>query len=351
MAKKKRHHYVPKFYLRRFSVNEEGKFLGLYNLNNKRFIQNAPLKNQAYENYLYGEDDEIENALADMEGNISQLFNIWTDEKQLYPPLPESNAFKLFKQFILYQAYRTPKSGNDLMTKINEGLKTVIKEFKPDLWDKMKDSTLVHENSVLYGLSHAIEHQHLLNYLDCKFLVNLSLLPFITSDAPVIFYNQLMEQAENYTGATAFVAKGLQIFYPIHPSLMICLYDPNVYEFGNNCNNCCSTESIDEVHQLNGLQLINSKSQVFFDDLISEEYIQELCKDFEEYRGTSKNINRIVNHGNRKFFLTSSEDAHINLELDFFKLKVNPKDYENDFESLRHPSFVRPPIRKISLDD
>lgn len=52
MAKKKRHHYVPQFYLKRFSNNNESKVLGIYNLDNKKFIQNAPLKSQAYENFL-----------------------------------------------------------------------------------------------------------------------------------------------------------------------------------------------------------------------------------------------------------------------------------------------------------
>jgi len=351
MIKKKRHHYIPRFYLKRFSVNNEGKFLGLYNLNNRRFIQNAPLKSQAYENFLYGEDDEIENALAEMEGNVSQMFNYWTDERLLYPPPPETNGFKLLKRFILYQAFRTPKSGNDIMEMLNQGMKTFVKEFKPDLWKSFKDGTLVHENTVLLGLFRSIEHEHLLDYLECKFLVNLSLLPFITSDSPVIFYNQLMEQADNYTGATGFVAKGLQIFYPIHPRLMICFYDSNVYDFGNGQENCCSTESIEEVHQLNGLQLINSKSQVFFDDLISEEYIKELCKHFEEYRGTRKNINKIIKQGTRKFFFSSSEEPHINLTLEFFKLKVNSENYKNDAGAVRHPSFVRPPIKKISLDE
>lgn len=31
MANKKRHHYIPRFYLKRFSVNNEEKFIGLYN--------------------------------------------------------------------------------------------------------------------------------------------------------------------------------------------------------------------------------------------------------------------------------------------------------------------------------
>lgn len=342
MIKKKRHHYIPRFYLKRFSVNNEGKFLGLYNLNNRKFIPNAPLKSQAYENFLYGEDDEIENALAEMEGKVSQMFNYWTEERLLYPPPKETNGFKLLKRFILYQAFRTPKSGVDIMEKLNEGLKTVVKEIKPDLWKHFKDGELIYENPVLLGLFKSIEHDGVLNHLDCKFLVNLSLLPFITSDSPIVLYNQLLEKADNYIGATGFVVKGLQIFYPIHPRLMICLYDPCVYDFGDNNEDCSSTESIEEVHQLNGLQLANCKSQLFFDDLISEEYIIELCTHFEEYRGTAKNINKIINQENRKFFLTSSEDIHIGLDLDFFKLKVNPNDFKNEIAPLRHHSLEHP---------
>jgi hypothetical protein len=168
------------------------------------------------------------------------------------------------------------------------------------------------------------------------------LLPFITSDSPVVFYNELLEKAENYVGATSFVAKGLQIFYPIHPSLMICLFDPEVYDFGENNEDYASTESIEEVHQLNGLQLANCKSQLFFDDLISEEYIVELCKHFIEYRGKSKNINRIINQANRKFFFMSSEDVNIDLRVDFFKLKVDPNNFKDEITPLRHPSFKRP---------
>lgn len=350
MAKKKKHHYIPKFYLKRFSINSENKLIGLFNLSNQKYITNAPLKSQAYENFLYGEDDEIENALAQMESNVARMFYYWTEEKLLYPPSAETNGFKLLKQFILYQAFRTPKSGNEIMKTLNQGIKTFVKEFKPEIWESMKDATLTHNNSVLLGLINSIEHENLLNFLDCKFLVNLSLLPLITSDAPVIQYNQLMEQAGNYEGATGLSAKGLQIFYPIHPRLMICLYDSNVYNFGDNSVNCSSTESIEEIHQLNGLQLINCKSQLFFDEDISEEYIKELNKHFSEYRGKEKKINKIINNGQRKFLYMSSEDIGINLDLDFFKLKVNPNDYKDVMLPLRHPSFERP-INSISLKD
>lgn len=351
MHKKKRHHYIPRFYLKRFSNNNEGKFIGLYNHTNSKFVQEAPLRHQAYENFLYGEDDEIENALADMEGKVAKLFHYWTEEKLLYPPPPETNGFKLLKQFILYQAFRIPKSGDNITESINQGLKTFVKEFKPDLWESIKECRLEHKNPVLLMLLQAIEHQSLLDFLDCKFLVNLSPLSFITSDAPVVFYNQLMEHAGNYIGATGLVAKGLQLFYPIHPRLMICLYDPKVYDFGNGCQNCHGTESIAEIHQLNGLQLINSKSQIFFDDSISEEYISEVCSNFSEHRRTAKNINRIMKQGHRKFFFISSEDAHIDLALDFFSFKVSPENFNGTLTPLRHPSLKRPPSKKVTLDN
>ncbi|MEA5425404.1 DUF4238 domain-containing protein [Arcicella lustrica] len=351
MAKKKRHHYIPRFYLKRFSINNEGKFLGLYNHNSDIFVQQASLRHQAYENFLYGEDDEIENALADMEGNVARMFYYWTEEKLLYPPPLETEGYKLLKRFILYQIFRTPKSGNDMIQALNQGFKTLVKECESEFWGNIKDCTIVHESPVLFGLLNSIGHEHLLDYLDCKFLVNLSQLSFITSDAPVILYNQLLEKSENYMGATSLTAKGLQIFYPIHPRLMICLYDSKVYDFGNGCINCCSTESIEEIHQLNGLQLINSKSQIFFDEFISEEYIKELCDHYEEYRGTAKNINKIINKGSRKFFLTSSEKTHIDLSLSFFKLKVNPNDFTKELCPIRHPSLERPSNKGISFED
>ena len=342
MPKKKRHHYIPRFYLKRFSINNEGKFIGLYNLNNNKFISQAPLRHQAYENFLYGEDDEIENALANIEETIARFFYYWTEEKQLIPPPPETNGYQILKQFILYQAFRIPKSGMSMMDSLNEGMEVFLKEFDPQLADQMKGHKIVHENPVLLSLLNSIEHEHLLNFLDCKFLVNLSPIPFITSDAPVVFYNQLMERAETYMGSTALVTKGLQIFYPIHPRLMICLYDANVYDFGNGSKNCGSTELSEDVHQLNGLQFINSKSQVFFDDTIFEEYISHLSNGFSDYRESKKNINKVINQGSRKFFLTSSEDAHIDLKLDFFSLKVNPESYRGQLTPLRHPSLERP---------
>ena len=64
---------------------------------------------------------------------------------------------------------------------------------------------------------------------------------------------------------------------------------------------------------------------------------------------TSKQVNSIIKQGIRKFLFTSSEDAHIGLSLEFFKLKVNPNDYKDEIAPLRHPSYKRS-VNKIDFN-
>lgn len=343
MPKKSNHHYIPQFYLRRFSIRNEGKCIALFNLKNITFIENAPIKSQACKKFLYGADDEVEDALGKMENEVARFFYFWTEKKDLFPPPANSNAFTFLKQFVLYQAFRVPKIGDEIMSSLNQNIKEYIKVFDPRLAAELEGKYIKHPNPVLFSLFQSTEHEHLLNFMDCKFLVNLSPIPFITSDAPVVFYNQLMEKANNYIAATGLVAKGLQIFYPIHPRLMICLYDPQVYDFGHGCTNSAGTESVEAINQLNGLQLINSQSQLFFDETISEEYIFKLNGEYNRYRGTKKNINKIVMQNDRKFFFTSAEEPHINLKLDVFQLKVNPNLFKDTICPLRHSTLQRSP--------
>jgi len=270
MSKRKNHHYVPRFYLKRFSSNGEGKTIGLYNYKSKIFIPNAPIKHQASKDFLYGKSDETETDLAKLETAIAKLFYYWTEEKILIPPPNDSKAFSAIKRFILYQIYRTPKAGSEALEHLNDAFQKFIPFIDPENSDKFKNLKIVHEEATLLMLLKSAEKEHLLNYLDCKFIVNLSELSFITSDSPVILYNQYMEKSGNYLGATGLPCKGLQIFYPIHPRLMICFYDPNVYKCGNTAN-CTSTNDIDEIHQFNVMQYLNSDNQLFFDEFIDKE--------------------------------------------------------------------------------
>ena len=83
------------------------------------------------------------------------------------------------------------------MEALNQGAKTFVKEFKPELWERLKNGTLVHENPVLLGLFHSIEYEHLLDFLDCKFLVNLvytiQMSTILVMDALIVVLQSLLK--------------------------------------------------------------------------------------------------------------------------------------------------------------
>ena len=226
MAAKEEHHFVPRFYLKNFSNNGDRASIQLYNHGISRFIAQASIKDQARERFFYGKDDVIEDELGKLERAVALLFH--DPITKMLPPV-EQEKFNLLREFIVIQLFRTKKATNDMMNGLNHALQTIgpvlYANWRPDL-------KLVHENPALLSLDKAILHLPLINHLAIKSIVNLTNFPFITSDAPVALYNQWMEKSGSYVGATALAVKGLQIFLPIHPRLMYCLYDPYIYECG-----------------------------------------------------------------------------------------------------------------------
>ena len=71
--KKKEQHFVPKFYLKYFSINSLEKELGIFNIASSKFIPNGKLKKQGYKDYFYGSDLKIENILSKLEGEAASI--------------------------------------------------------------------------------------------------------------------------------------------------------------------------------------------------------------------------------------------------------------------------------------
>lgn len=57
MSQKTRNqHYLPQFFLRKFSIQNNGNQIGLYNIENEFFFPNAGIKNQGSKNFFYGKE-------------------------------------------------------------------------------------------------------------------------------------------------------------------------------------------------------------------------------------------------------------------------------------------------------
>src|SRR5438093_12750475 len=108
MPNNKKHHYVPKFYLKRFSVTES-RSINIFNIPSRRSILDGNLGNQCYSNRYYGPTPVVENALSRIEGEAARVIAEIESSRQL----PESNTADHFIliSFVVFQAARTKASG------------------------------------------------------------------------------------------------------------------------------------------------------------------------------------------------------------------------------------------------
>lgn len=102
MASNKNQHFVPRCYLRPFSLND-GKTISLYNLDRDKAIFNSPLKNQCSGDYFYGKDDNLERAIQLIESTYAgELSALLQPGKKLSP-----TANTILPRFWLLQQLRT----------------------------------------------------------------------------------------------------------------------------------------------------------------------------------------------------------------------------------------------------
>lgn len=252
--KKKNNHFVPRFYLRGFGT---GEFVPVYNIKNRKFIPRASLSGQCQRPYFYGATPHIENALADLEGVAAQVIRaILRDE--VMPP-KESPDYVALITFIWLQDCRTPHAGDEAMRMMNMLFGAAMRDM-PDAPGPVDDVELVHENPVLFVMGVSARMIPVLLDLRPVLLRNDSSVGFVTSDCPVVKFNQ-WAQGITDRGVLGAASRGLQLFLPLSPSLLLAFYDPSVYA----TNKKIRLVSSHSVQGLNALQLTTAVDNFYFD--------------------------------------------------------------------------------------
>jgi Protein of unknown function (DUF4238) len=273
MAEKKKQHYVPRFYLKYFSNGSNGTHIGIFHKKDKRYIKAGELKNQAYETYYYGKDGELENKFSEIEALASKIIDK-INNTNILPP-KSSNDYKNLYLFAFIQLFRTKQAANEMQQMLNtfkQGFSKDSPEFE-ELFNKyeftLKEPTASILESVLPSLSLGFD-------LECKLIINTTNIPFISSDHPVVRYNRFLERKNFQAGRLGIANKGLQVFYPISPKLLILYYDKRVYKIGFKKRNVINIANSMDVFKMNLLQFLNSNELVFFNDAAREDYINSL---------------------------------------------------------------------------
>ena len=305
---KKNQHYVPQFYLRNFSNDK--KSIGMFLIDEQKQIPYVSIKKTAYREHLYGEDGTLENGLANNEGEWSRIIGKIVDTEKI--DLNEEEYIMLLLFLTLTEA-RTSKMADYN----NAHLSTLINlTFK---MKKGRDEDLgAHYNIPnLMAMQAAAKMTPILTDLNLLLIINKSNRGFITSDNPVVRYNQYFI-FRNYYRNYGLGQMGIQLFVPLNQKICLCVYDDIMYTpISDNIITICSGSQINE---LNKLFLYNAYERIYFNNAQKESYIRSLSR----YKKESKVFDIPILGARNNYVVPYSYDSvYEKIKLDFFKINPN----------------------------
>lgn len=347
MPQNKKHHYVPKFYLKRFSKN--GKSICLYNIKRKLKIASANLKNQCYKDYFYGKDLTIEHALGITETAVSAILSK-VDLLGILPP-PGSPDYLILILYILMQYGRTIYAA-DLLDEMTDKMMKQI--YGPMAKAKGIDLSKINiglTNVSQYALALITQAYPLVLDLAYKLLRNCTEEKLITCDNPVVLYNQFLSFRKGGSN-TGFPSKGLQIFFPLDSKKIMLLYDPVIYRVGSDRKIVIDVNYNKDIYNLNALQMCSAFENIYFeDDTYNTEALHRKALPFMRNKKTDLKVFPQYENDGRKseLLMTSREDIRTNLSISFVTIRKSAKKWRDSFKKKRlQPAVI---VRNKQLCD
>ena len=335
MAEKKNHHFVPQSYQRLFS--NDGKSIGVYNIKKNLLINQSSIKNTMSKDYFYSKDQNVEDALAEIERLCMLAFH----------KLDNNNDYNLHEverlnilTYVMMQLGRTVFMSERLSDDVNEMSLEIFKrctgmeQVDPHLEFRFDEPPLF-SLSVYAGM--------VVNMADLSFkLVCIDSKcesTFISSDCPAFIINPYFDFL-GYAGVKILGYKGVCIMMPLTPRLLILFYDSSVYKIGNRKGKVMISESkeIETINMLianeaNELLVFNPKHAITSSLKVFAQKAKSNNRPFKLYYNTQCKI---------RFFhiLDKAKSLNINscFQEDLFReytnyLSKNP-DIKNDLEKL-----------------
>ena len=320
---KARHHFVPQFYLRAFQSDRNR--LNIFNLTNDKLIPDASLRDQCYKHKFHGKTDELEDKLADLEDSLApSLAKIRNGE---FPGFQTQDHSYLIV-FIALQLLRTSAAAS----RMNLGAdKLTKKAFDGDprlAGIDLNQVEIGFENPVFLSLGTLEAMIYALDDLQLHFLCATGQQRFITSDNPVFKYNQYCEGI-NDVGITGGTSRGLQLFVPVSPTLLMILYDPSVYKSRKKSGAITPTISNADVDALNQLQVVGADQNLYFADWNDADYVRRIFGKAKSFRNPDPvQVNEFFELGNENpssLIQIFERTPNLKLDLSFITLKRRAK--------------------------
>ncbi|MCR9228837.1 MAG: DUF4238 domain-containing protein [Flavobacteriaceae bacterium] len=224
MSEPKLHHYVPRFYLSRFT-DANGK-LWVFDKQENNVFSSRP-DNLASQKRFYHLEElaqhgldplTLEKQFAGLEYEVSNITNDWFKQfvKSDTLSIPDINR-DLISLYITTQLLRTVEAREQLI----QFLKIVIEDYNPETDVKNLHASLLWEDDLVAKIKERI--------VSCIWIFgkNESKIPFLTSDHPIAIKS--FDNKQWMLGPGIF-DDGMYVVFPLAPSLILYCKDPEYWK-------------------------------------------------------------------------------------------------------------------------
>ncbi len=294
----------------------------------------ASIKHQASKNFYYGADGSLEDKLSDVEGILAALIKCICEKLSL--PRKNTKDHIALLAFIAITHLRNPAVIEGRKRAFQDTKNTIL-EFAPATDIDSLIPNIDHESSLFLSFGMVGDVMETIKDLDYKILINKTNIPFITSDHPIVKYNQYLEQKKWPGSKTGFAMTGLQILVPLNPFVMLILYDKGIYKIGTNKQIAVEITNSKEIEQMNMLQYLNCLDTIFFNHLIGEEELVSMYRKSARYHKANvpkSSIAKLIRKHNSaqqtsdSILVMQTTDCAINMQLSCLRLHSKGKNHK-----------------------
>jgi hypothetical protein len=303
---KRRHHFVPKLYLRAFSSDELGRQIHVHNLKRREAFQGASLKDQCYRHRFYGKQDDLEDAFSAMEGLVAPAITRVIERQR--GPDNGSDDHNALVMFVAIQNARTTAAMQRVQMMANLLAEAAHDGEPPADWLTSEEEALTLSlyclPEMMVGLSDMRIH---------------AIIPaeghrFITSDHPVCRFNHYCHGIRGM-GVLGGLCRGLQIYVPLSPKVGALLFDRGVYKVGKKGTAASSRATAEDTLRLNQLVFLAAHENLYFADWQQRSEIADRICAIEKGDSYKTRVTEAVEEGSDRSSLLHSYEVQPTLDI------------------------------------
>lgn len=326
LATNKNQHFVPRCYLRPFTIDGANSAINLFNVDREIFVKGAAVKHQCSKNYFYGEDPSLEHVLQMTEGVYASVL------RALQVPgyvLTEDHRLTLLR-FWLLQHMRTEAASRRAVE--NSHAVQEVLEAGHDMPDSAFDYSFGIRDAVLVAMRAFADNIEMVDDLKVCLVRNRSAVPFFTSDDPAVMTNRWHLSGRGSRGcAFGMGSAGTLAILPLTPELLCLGYDGGVYSVAHRAH-WIDIRDDDDARAFNVHQVMNCYANLYVREVGHEQIVRDAHTEAAGLRRGGKfQINyAVLEHGDadsKRYVVVDPQEAgeHTEAIIHLEEIHIDPR--------------------------